>query len=113
MTRWQTTIRGSDAICWGSFVTPTYELPRADGFEVCKGFKKQLQPEVPVVLLTGRTSRIDRLRGTLSAADHYLTKPLQRAELMETLHHYFPQKEPFAKRLKPDERRPLVGRRVV
>jgi len=26
MTRWQTTIRGSDAICWGSFVTPTYEL---------------------------------------------------------------------------------------
>jgi len=32
MTRWQTTIRGSDAICWGSFVTPTYEL----GLEVVR-----------------------------------------------------------------------------
>jgi two-component system, cell cycle response regulator len=69
-------------------------LPGLDGFEVCKRIKKKRHPAVPVVLLTGRSSRLDRLRGTLSAADHYLTKPLQREELLETLHHYFPKQSP-------------------
>jgi twitching motility two-component system response regulator PilG len=68
-------------------------LPGIDGFDVCKKIKKNLQPNVPVVLLTGKTSRLDKLRGTLSAADHYLTKPLQREQLIETLHYYFPKEQ--------------------
>lgn len=65
-------------------------LPGVDGFDVCRQIKRKLKSDVPVVMLTSKTSRMDRLRGTLSSADHYLTKPLQRDLLIETLHRYFP-----------------------
>ncbi len=65
-------------------------LPGIQGLELCRKLKKELHITTPIVLLTGRTSRLDRLRGTLASADHYLTKPLSHQDLLACLHAYFP-----------------------
>jgi twitching motility two-component system response regulator PilG len=47
-----------------------------------------LRIAAPVVLLTGKTSRFDKLRGTFASADVYLTKPLSIEHLNTTLKRY-------------------------
>lgn len=63
-------------------------LPGINGYEVSRHLKRHLQVPAPVVMLTGRTSRIDKLRGSLASADAYLTKPLTIDSLNETLQRY-------------------------
>lgn len=66
-------------------------LPGMDGYEACRLMKKQLKVEQPVVMLTSRSGSIDKLRGTLSSCDGYLTKPLSNDELSEALEKYLPE----------------------
>lgn len=63
-------------------------LPGIDGYEVSRQLKRHLRVEAHVVMLTGKTSRIDKLRGTLALADAYLTKPLSITALNESLQRY-------------------------
>lgn len=63
-------------------------LPGINGYDVSRHLKKDIQVRAPVVMLTGKTSRIDKLRGTLASADAYLTKPLTIDNLNETLQRY-------------------------
>ena len=56
-----------------------------DGLEVLKIFKK-MDPEMPVIMLTGHGSEQAAREGiTLGAAD-YLTKPYDLEELIEKIH---------------------------
>lgn len=63
-------------------------LPGISGYDVSRHLKKDIQVRAPVVMLTGKTSRIDKLRGTLASADAYLTKPLTIDNLNDTLQRY-------------------------
>ncbi len=63
-------------------------LPGIDGFDVSRMLKRTIRVQAPVVMLTGKSSRIDKLRGTLASADAYLTKPLSIDRLNETLQRY-------------------------
>jgi len=63
-------------------------LPGINGFSVSRVLKKDIGVSAPVVMLTSRTSKIDRLRGSLASADAYLTKPLTIEDLNETLERY-------------------------
>ena len=63
-------------------------LPGINGYDVSRHLKKDIQVRAPVVMLTGKTSRIDKLRGTLASADAYLTKPLTIDSLNDTLQRY-------------------------
>ncbi|WP_295388087.1 response regulator transcription factor [uncultured Thiodictyon sp.] len=63
-------------------------LPGISGYEVSRTLKKKLRVKAPVVMLTGKTSRFDKLRGTLASADVYLTKPLTIDQLNATLQRY-------------------------
>lgn len=63
-------------------------LPGINGYDVARSLKKEIQLKTPVVMLTARTSRIDKLRGTLASADAYLTKPLTIDNLNDTLQRY-------------------------
>ncbi|PQJ96551.1 hypothetical protein CXB77_06910 [Chromatium okenii] len=63
-------------------------LPGINGYEVCRILKRKLRIAAPVVLLTGKTSRFDKLRGTFASADVYLTKPLSIEHLNTTLKRY-------------------------
>jgi putative two-component system response regulator len=57
-------------------------MPRLDGFEVCRLLKADpLTRLIPVVLITGLGAVEDRVRGIEAGADDFLTKPFAAAEL--------------------------------
>lgn len=52
-------------------------LPGADGYQICKTIKKnRATKDTPVIMLTGKGSPFDRIRGSLAGCDTYLTKPV-------------------------------------
>jgi two-component system alkaline phosphatase synthesis response regulator PhoP len=54
-------------------------LPRKDGLEVCRTLR--LESEVPIIMLTARTTENDKLIGLGLGADDYVTKPFSPREL--------------------------------
>ena len=57
-------------------------LPDIDGYEVCRQLRAQRRTEqVPVIFLTERRERIDRLSGLELGAVDYITKPFDIQEL--------------------------------
>jgi DNA-binding response OmpR family regulator len=55
-------------------------LPGIDGLAVCRALRTE--SEVPVILLTARTTEEDKLRGLDLGADDYVTKPFSPRELV-------------------------------
>lgn len=49
-------------------------LPEKDGIEVCKDLRKR-EKDVPIIMLTSRSSKQDIILGLEAGADDYLTKP--------------------------------------
>jgi DNA-binding response OmpR family regulator len=54
-------------------------MPGMDGWEVCARLREL--SETPVILLTAKTSEVDKLRGFRLGVDDYITKPFSLAEL--------------------------------
>ncbi len=68
------------------FVILDLMMPKKDGWQVCKLLKtSEKTKDVPVILLTARTQPIDELRGWECGANAYVTKPVDYAELLETI----------------------------
>ncbi len=64
-------------------------LPGKDGYEVCKAIKMDKDKKhIPVVMLTGKSSSRDKLKGKLSGCDAYLTKPVSLKEFNQTLSNW-------------------------
>jgi signal transduction histidine kinase len=58
-------------------------MPGMDGFEVCRRIRSMPKlAEVPIVILTALDDRASLLRGIESGADDFLSKPLDRHELI-------------------------------
>jgi DNA-binding response OmpR family regulator len=60
-------------------------LPDAQGIDVLRQIRssrERFDPELPVLVLSGRTSEADRLRGFEAGADDYLVKPFHYPELV-------------------------------
>ncbi len=57
-------------------------LPRMDGFEVCRKMRAQLSPGPAALFLTARDAVDDRVRGLDLGAEDYLVKPFAFAELL-------------------------------
>jgi two-component system response regulator CpxR len=55
-------------------------LPALDGFEVLRQLRKR--SATPVIMLTARTARPDRVTGLNAGADDYLPKPFEPEELL-------------------------------
>ena len=55
-------------------------LPGADGLEVCRTVRATTN--VPIIMLTARSTEEDKLRGLDSGADDYVTKPFSPRELV-------------------------------
>jgi putative two-component system response regulator len=59
------------------------ELPGLDGFQICRLLRADPRTvALPIILLTGRTSRADVVTGLDAGADDFLRKPYDEAELM-------------------------------
>ncbi len=71
-------------------------LPKMDGYKVCKLIKsKETTRSIPVVMLTGKTSPFNKVRGVMAGCDRYLTKPVIAEDLKTVLHEYIPQMQPY------------------
>lgn len=58
-------------------------LPKIDGYKLLSILKKNGDTkDIPVVMLTSKNGIIDKVKGKLSAASAYLTKPFKPAELI-------------------------------
>jgi len=56
-------------------------LPGLDGLEVCKALRARASA-APILMLTARSTELDRVLGLELGADDYLTKPFSLAELL-------------------------------
>jgi len=54
-------------------------LPGMDGLEVCRTLRHE--SDVPIIMLTARTTEVDRLTGLDLGADDYITKPFSPREV--------------------------------
>ncbi len=62
-------------------------MPRPTGFEVCQAMKAKPETRlIPVVLLTSLNSDSDRIHGIMCGADDFLSKPLNKHELLARVH---------------------------
>src|SRR3954462_12706097 len=57
-------------------------MPVMNGYEVCKKIKETATEFLPVVLVTALGEQEDKNRGLESGADDFLTKPVDRKELL-------------------------------
>jgi DNA-binding response OmpR family regulator len=55
-------------------------LPDLDGLSVCQILRREL--EVAIIILTARSSEVDKIVGLDSGADDYVTKPFSLGELL-------------------------------
>ena len=56
-------------------------MPGLDGLEVCKALRARRQ-STPILMLTAKSTELDRVLGLELGADDYLTKPFSLAELL-------------------------------
>lgn len=56
-------------------------LPGMDGYQICRTIKRDKRTKgTPVIMLTGKSSPFDRVRGKLAGCDTYLTKPVDQVK---------------------------------
>lgn len=64
-------------------------LPGQDGYQVCKSIRRNpATRNTPVVMLSGKTSRFDKVRGSIAGCNAYLTKPVEYGEFYKVLEDY-------------------------
>ena len=56
-------------------------MPRLDGLDVCKALRGRGRA-TPILMLTAKSTELDRVLGLELGADDYLTKPFSMAELL-------------------------------
>jgi DNA-binding response OmpR family regulator len=58
------------------------QMPGKNGFEVCREIRKDpIYKELPVLMLTVRNSKEDRIQGFTSGVDEYMVKPFDMNEI--------------------------------
>ena len=74
--------------CFQAFIKGKYDvcildvmLPGKDGFELAEAIRK-VNHEIPIIFLSAKTLREDRLKGLRLGADDYLVKPFSIEELV-------------------------------
>ncbi|MBN1994639.1 MAG: response regulator transcription factor [Anaerolineae bacterium] len=88
-------------------------LPELDGLSVCRILRREM--DVPIIMLTARSSEVDKIIGLDSGADDYITKPFSLGEFLARVRAALRRKPKSAT---PDQLQSgdisldLVGRRV-
>jgi two-component system, chemotaxis family, response regulator PixG len=67
-------------------------LPNADGYSICKFLRDTpVFKKTPIIILTGQSSSIDRVRAMLAGATEFLSKPPHADELLQMIQKYLNQ----------------------
>jgi DNA-binding response OmpR family regulator len=72
-------------------------LPGRDGFELCALLRQG--GATPIIMLTARGRKADKLRGLQLGADDYVTKPFDIEELMARVHAVLRRSSPAVERV--------------
>lgn len=62
-------------------------LPDKDGFQICKHIKSTIK-ETIAIMLTGKATQTDKIRGSLAGCDDYLIKPVGRITFQNAVKNY-------------------------
>lgn len=74
---------GFETFCKNTFdiIVLDIMLPDMDGFEIAENIRKRNQ-EIPIIFLSAKTMKEDRIKGLKLGADDYLVKPYSMEELI-------------------------------
>jgi CheY-like chemotaxis protein len=82
-------------------------MPKRSGFEVCRMLKRDpRRRQIPIIMVTALNEVADVERARESGADHFLSKPVNKHELLERVRELLPRE----KRNLPPERDPSAKR---
>jgi len=70
-------------------------LPGVDGLEICRRLRAE-KHHIPILMLTARSTEVDRVVGLEMGADDYLTKPFSVRELLARVKALFRRIETYA-----------------
>jgi len=76
-------------------------LPGPDGLSICRAMRRE-QSYTPILILTSKSSELDRVLGLELGADDYVTKPFSVSELMARVKAIFRRVESLGKRYSDD-----------
>ncbi len=61
-------------------------LPKQNGFQLCRKFKSlEASRNIPIILLTSKSTPLDKAWGLRQGADLYMTKPFSEDELVASV----------------------------
>jgi twitching motility two-component system response regulator PilH len=61
-------------------------LPKQNGFQLCRRFKSlEVSRNIPIILLTSKSTPLDKAWGLRQGADLYITKPFNGDELVASV----------------------------
>lgn len=67
-------------------------LPDGDGFGICRTIKANSK-QTKVIMLTGKATAADKIKGTMAGCDAYLVKPVGRMTFQNTVCNYLQLRE--------------------
>jgi len=100
-------VRGSDALEKTKQVLPhlivlDIMLPDIDGYEVCRNLRTNMRTShIPVIFLTQKDERSDKLQGLELGADDYITKPFDVDVLIARIKAVLRRQETASDSLQP------------
>ena len=76
-------------------------MPVLDGYKVCKQLKDDLDTRlIPIVIMTALGQTQDRIRGIEAGADDFLTKPVNKDELLARINNSLRMKQTIEQKMK-------------
>jgi two-component system chemotaxis sensor kinase CheA len=68
-------------------------MPNMDGYELTRALRaSQRHRDTPIIMVTSRGEKIDRVRGFDAGVDEYITKPHDRQDLLKAVAKHLPRK---------------------
>ncbi len=87
-------------------------LPVLDGISVCQAIRHD-DPCIPVLMLTSKSSELDRIVGLEMGADDYLTKPFSMLELLARVKALFRRVEALEHRQIRDQEKKKLKTQII
>ncbi len=67
-------------------------MPVVNGYEICQQLRRTSQlKEIPVILLTGQDTMIDRVKAKIAGTSQFLTKPIDMSQIINVIELTIPK----------------------
>jgi CheY-like chemotaxis protein len=86
-------------------VSTDVTMPHMDGYELTRALRAMpAYADTPIVMVTSRGERIDRVRGFDAGVDEYITKPHDRQQLLRVIGKLLAARPPTPAPITKDDR---------